>query len=136
VSAPASLLVLASAIRDVDETEPLGVSIQLGTTLPSAANLREHHLARAKRVKKWRSVGWWALSVAMGLRAKSGPLVLLLTRVAPRPLDDDNLASAFKAFRDGVADVLGVDDRDPRVTWLYAQRKGPAAVELGVWRRR
>lgn len=41
-----------------------------------------------------------------------------------RVLDDDNLASGFKATRDGVADWLGVDDGDKRLTWRYAQEKG------------
>jgi len=49
------------------------------------------------------------------------PAAVRLTRVAPRPLDDDNLQRALKAVRDGVADWLGVDDRDPRVRWFYAQ---------------
>lgn len=51
---------------------------------------------------------------------------VILTRVAPRPLDDDNLAYAFKSIRDGVADSLGCRDNDPRVVWTYTQRKGPA----------
>jgi hypothetical protein len=50
-------------------------------------------------------------------------------------LDGDNLQSAFKATRDGVADWLGVDDGDPRLDWQYRQRKGAAkvyAVEIEV----
>jgi hypothetical protein len=52
------------------------------------------------------------------------PLAITLTRVAPRPLDTDNLSSAFKAIRDGVADALTVDDGDPRLAWVYQQRRG------------
>lgn len=59
------------------------------------------------------------------------PCVVTLTRISPRLLDDDNLRPALKAVRDGVADRLGVDDRDPRVEWRYAQRKGAQkAVEV------
>jgi hypothetical protein len=54
-----------------------------------------------------------------------------LTRIAPRALDDDNLRGALKAVRDGVADVLGIDDRDPRVVWDYEQAHG-APREYGV----
>ena len=36
-------------------------------------------------------------------------------------LDRDNLVSAFKAHRDAVAEVLGLDDRDPRIEWEYEQ---------------
>lgn len=60
---------------------------------------------------------------------------MTLTRIAPRELDGDNLQSSLKACRDGVADWLGVDDRDPRVTWSYAQRRGAPhyyAVEVQV----
>jgi hypothetical protein len=62
------------------------------------------------------------------------PLVVTLTRVAPsNGLDGDNLQGSLKACRDGVADWLGVDDRDPRVTWLYEQRRGKEwSVEVHV----
>lgn len=63
------------------------------------------------------------------------PCVVRLTRLSPGTLDDDNLRGALKAVRDGVADRLGVDDRDPRVTWEYAQErfkglKGVVLLEL------
>ncbi len=61
-------------------------------------------------------------------------LVVTLTRVAPRALDDDGAVTSLKACRDGVADALGLpNDRDPRVTWRYAQRRGKVreyAVEV------
>jgi hypothetical protein len=50
-------------------------------------------------------------------------------------LDDDNLASGFKAARDGVADWLGIDDGSPRLSWRYGQRKskpGEYAAEVSV----
>jgi len=53
-------------------------------------------------------------------------LVVTLCRVAPRTLDDDNLRGATKGLRDGVADALGINDNDPRVTWEYQQRRGHA----------
>ena len=52
------------------------------------------------------------------------PLTITLTRIGPRTLDDDNLAGGFKHVRDGVADWLGIDDGDKRLTWRYEQRKG------------
>lgn len=75
------------------------------------------------------------------------PVVVTLVRVAPLPLDDDNLARALKGIRDEVAcwicavviqkgkrkgQVTG-NDRDPRVTWRVAQRRGKPgeyAVEI------
>lgn len=59
-----------------------------------------------------------------------------LTRLAPSSgLDDDNLRGALKAVRDGVADALRIDDRDPRVTWEYEQRRSQPrqwAVEIRI----
>jgi hypothetical protein len=63
------------------------------------------------------------------------PVTVVLTRIAPRRLDGDNLQSGFKAVRDGVADWLGVDDGSSLVDWQYFQRSGKAgeyAVEIEV----
>ena len=48
---------------------------------------------------------------------------VLMTRIAPRALDSDNLVSSMKAVRDGIADALGHDDRDARIAWECAQRR-------------
>lgn len=62
-------------------------------------------------------------------------IVVLLTRVSPRNLDDDNLAGALKAVRDGVADALKVNDRDPRVVWLVDWEQGKKhEVRIEVFR--
>lgn len=99
----------------------------------SESNARGHWAKRAGRAKAQR------FTVTLALRARlaklTAPLTVMLTRVAPRALDDDNLRGALKAVRDGVADALGIDDRDPRVTYAYAQRRGTAgqyAVEIAL----
>jgi hypothetical protein len=48
-----------------------------------------------------------------------------ITRLSPGTLDDDALPASAKHVRDGVADWLGVDDRDPHVEWRYAQQTAP-----------
>ena len=53
--------------------------------------------------------------------ARGEDLRCVLVRCSPRKLDDDNLASAFKAIRDEVAKQLGVDDGGDRVEWVYRQ---------------
>lgn len=89
--------------------------------LRSAANLREHWAAKAKRVKGERAA---ALMLARStLRRPELPCVVTITRIAPRMLDSDNAVSSCKAVRDGIASWLGVDDRDPLVVWKYAQEK-------------
>lgn len=64
----------------------------------------------------------------------SPPVVVTLTRHAPRTLDDDNLAGAFKSIRDEVAKTLGCGDsvRDP-IQWVYKQVKAKDyAVEIQI----
>jgi hypothetical protein len=93
--------------------------IELPLRIESCANKREHWSVRARRTKARRLA-------ALAVPVHPLPCVVTLIRVAPRQLDDDNLASGFKALRDGIADRLGVKDNDPRVTWRYAQVRGKA----------
>jgi hypothetical protein len=87
-------------------------------------NAREHHMTRARRAKKERAAARMICHAGVTL-----PVIVTLTRVAPRSCDKDNNQGALKHIRDGVADKLGIDDADPRVTWRYEQRK---AKEFGV----
>ena len=109
-----------------------GIVVEIpGMVLVSEANSRGHTRAKAKRVASQRS------AITATLRVMGGAVVPLpcrvgITRLAPRTLDDDNLASACKAVRDGVAEWLGIDDRDPRVEWSVAQEKGPYGVRVEV----
>lgn len=109
--------------------------ILIAIRLPSAANLREHWSKRAKRAKAHRKDAWLHTMAAvrgpMLGRIHEHGAVIEMTRIAPRALDSDNLASAFKALRDGVADALGIDDGDARLEWRYSQRKGAARHKVG-----
>lgn len=53
------------------------------------------------------------------------PTTCTLVRIAPRMLDDDNLAGAFKSIRDEVASFFNVDDgpKGP-IAWRYEQQRG------------
>lgn len=58
-------------------------------------------------------------------------VVFTLTRIAPRTLDSgDNISTAFKHVKDAIAEWLGVNDRDPRIKWLFEQRKLPKRYGL------
>ena len=109
-----------------------GIVVEIpGLRLVSEANSRGHTIAKADRIATQRS------AVTSTLRVMGGAVVPLpcrvgITRLAPRTLDDDNLASACKAVRDGVAEWLGIDDRDPRVEWSVAQEKGPYGVRVEI----
>lgn len=105
--------------------------IAIPMKLPSAANLREHWAVKAKRVKAQRKTVALAM-LAEGdelrrlrsLLSMGATLRIVLTRSAPRKLDDDNLASAFKAVRDEVAKQLGVDDGSDAIEWRCIQAPG------------
>jgi hypothetical protein len=58
-----------------------------------------------------------------------------IIRIAPRPLDTDNLAAAAKSVRDGVADALGCGDAQQGDFWKYAaesQGRGVYAVRVEI----
>ena len=78
---------------------------------------------RPARNTSHRAATWFALKGAK--IAPVLPCVVTLTRIAPRRLDvHDNLAGGFRSCVDAIADWLGVDDADPRVSWRYEQAKG------------
>ena len=93
----------------------------------SGANAREHHFSRARRVREERSIvrgGWLRLGKPA---LPSPPVLVTITRISPRKLDSDNLASALKGARDEVAALLGIDDAPDRgAVWRVDQRKPPA----------
>lgn len=64
------------------------------------------------------------------------PVTVTVTRCSAGELDShDNLRTALKHVVDGVADFLGCDDRDSRVTWVYAQqreKRGVHAVKIKI----
>lgn len=118
------------------------VSVEIPMRLPSRANSDGQrggtHWQRAKLVKQQR------FEVAMALLPYEGlavPVTVQLTRVSPRSIDSDNLSGSLKAVRDAVAEWLGVDDADDRVTWLPCkQRRDPLkrpryqAAHIEIWR--
>ena len=93
-----------------------------GLRLASTLNARQHWRARAAAAKRQRATARLCLSAHP---RPTGPVVVTITRLAPRALDSDNLAGACKSVRDGVADWLGVDDgaaeRAGLVAWQCAQ---------------
>lgn len=89
----------------------------------SEMNVRTHWATRAKRMKTARR------TAAALCPTASLPCVVTMTRHSAGTLDDDNLRSALKAVRDGIADRLGVDDASPAVQWRYEQ----AACKRGTY---
>lgn len=105
----------------VSTRDGTGTEYTIPVATVSEANRRDHWRTKAKRARLQR---WDAYHVTrLHHRPLTSPCVVHLTRVSARFLDCDNLAGAMKAVRDGIADALGIDDRDPRCRWEYAQVK-------------
>lgn len=103
----------------------MNITVTVPVRIESSLNRREHWRVRANRNTSHRAAAFFALRAAVKrFDPAILPCVVTITRIAPRALDDDNLAGGCKSVRDGVADWLAVDDRDPRVRWVCAQRKG------------
>lgn len=81
-----------------------------------------HWRAQADDRKRQRTIVKWGLAEC---ERPALPVVVTLTRIGVRDLDDDNLAAGFKSVRDEVAAWLGCGDgkKDP-ITWRYEQRRG------------
>ncbi len=99
------------------------ISIKLPIRLKSSANISEHWAVKLKRQKKEKLLVKFALN-AIDL---SQVTQIKLIRHAPRQLDDDNLAYAFKHIRDCVADLiipgLAPGRADSRLSFLCSQER-------------
>jgi len=100
--------------------------------LPSLANIRVHWRKMIRIKTKQKRATKYCLH---GNIIPPMPLVITITRIGPRKLDDDNLASACKYVRDAIAATIGVDDGNPGYTWQYSQRKGEYGIEVEMFPR-
>ena len=75
-------------------------------------NRKAHYHAKAKAARKARlDSKVIALSAGAANLPKDGLQVVVIFHPNDlRKRDDDNVITAFKAYRDGIADALGVDD--------------------------
>lgn len=93
----------------------------------SLANSRMHWAEKARVVKRQRSTAKLLTASAIDGHLIPDALTVTMTRVTPprgKQLDTDNLSSALKPVRDGIADALGIDDGDESVTWVCRQERG------------
>lgn len=107
----------------------MGISFELPIKVVSEANSTDHWRVKAKRKKNHRFMARVKCSSVI-TRKSNCCFNVTLTRVngpRQRDFDGDNLQSAFKAIRDGIADALGIDDGSECLTWEYQQIKGDRA---------
>lgn len=102
--------------------------ITIPLRIPSESNIREHWTKRHKRHKEQER------AIRLFLQPKAHlfplPVCIVLIRISPRKLDDDNLVGALKHVRDTIADILipglakGRADGDKRLKFSYSQERG------------
>ena len=92
-------------------------------------NSRVHWGIKARAKKKYRFTCGQECQAA-GLRKMTGPLNVTVEMTFPdkRHRDDDNAFSSFKSGRDGIADVIGVDDKHWKTTYSIVQGKPGTVV--------
>lgn len=118
------------------------IEFEVPVRIESEMNKRGHWRGLWSRGKKQKEAVYWAFREAVRqtgtifvLHVVKRPIVVTLTRIAPRPITDehDNLRSGFKATVDMIAELICCDDGDKDVTWLYAQEKGkPKSYSIRV----
>lgn len=103
-------LVEATAHRDGATVTVVAKGLRLDAT----PNARGHWSTTAKKRERERATIDRALAP---LEAPAGPWRVTITRVGPRPMDDDNRTASAKGCRDAVAAWLEIDDGDDRAAW-------------------
>jgi len=104
------------------------VEAEIPIRLKSLSNEAEHWTTKSKRNRSQGFVVKYYLENQIyGLNL---PCKIILTRIAPRTLDGDNLIIAFKKIRDTIAQLFfpetkpGQADSYECFTWEYSQEKG------------
>jgi hypothetical protein len=104
-------------------------------TVSENAYRRMHWAARSKRTRAQRNTVFSVLSAALVEVECSdwdGGADVTLTRIAPRPLDSDNLQGALKSTRDATAQWMRVDDGSEWIHWHYAQVRATVPGYYGL----
>lgn len=104
-------------------------------TLPFPAKIlwpngRGHWASRARAVNSARiEAAWHIRSVAKKTVWKSAKLHWVIHPKTAHPIDDDAPPYALKSYRDGIADALGIDDKNFRATYEFGPPvKGGAVI--------
>lgn len=91
-------------------------------------NARPHWAAKAKAVAAYRFE-----AKAKMLGAKPAPIRVTFCPKSRGPVpDDDNCIAAFKSARDGIADAMGINDREMIVKYEMGGRCKDGAVIVEV----
>ena len=103
-------------------------------------NGRAHYMVKSRYAKAAKTEAGWATKIALGVNRDWHPaadkisvhIIAHPKPTGPNP-DADNLVASCKHFFDGIAEVLGVNDRifeAPTVTFADKSERGSLVVEL------
>ncbi len=112
----------ADALFSAFGMKPSGFETKVRGCLGITPNeVRRWHWSKTRKaVAKCR----WLVGLMLSQFDKPGlPVVVTMTRCSVGVLDDDGAVGACKSVRDEVAEWIGVNDSDPRVTWVVKQAK-------------
>lgn len=100
-------------------------------------NARVHHMVKHRFAKAAKIEAGWAAKIARPFRwASDGPFSVHVTAYPPKNWntgDNDNLVARLKSHFDGIADVLGVNDRQfgaPTVKWADKTERGKVVISI------
>lgn len=97
-------------------------------------NARVHWARRAKATKKARADAGWAAKEAKAGQIAADALKVKVTFFPPndRRRDEDGMLANWKAYLDGIADVIGVDDSRWRISIARGPKRTGGAVCVEV----
>jgi len=120
-------------IHEVNESIAYRSALVVTARTNSHVHWRKRHAidqedrAHGRQMVEWRGGkhpdGRWKRTLGEYMLAGGGTIHVEFTRLSTATCDDDNLPSAFKAVRDGIAEAFGIDDGSDRYVWSYAQRR-------------
>ena len=109
------------------------LEFELPLRLVSESNRRDHWRTKARRAQSQRATAFTAASAYRRVHKVQLPVRVHIQRTGKRLLDGDNLQSACKAVRDGIADAFQVTDADERVIrFTYGQGFGVYGVRVSI----
>lgn len=96
-------------------------------------NARSHWAPKARVTRRMRQDAAW-MARAAGVRVANGPLTVRLRFCPPdaRRRDLDGMIASCKAYLDGIADALGVDDSRFALAAMVCAPVSAGAVEIEV----
>ena len=99
-------------------------------------NGRGHHMKKHREFQKHKQWAWAALCADRQYGYPGGKIQWLVTFYPKtrNEIDDDNARASLKAYQDGFAKALGIDDNlfcAPRVQFGEPVKGGKVVVEIG-----